>query len=426
MPEIKEFNENLYIKNIIPIIKAKNGLVTAGDIALETSYPVIHIKYVLNKLAAKYLAEMTPTENGDLLYKFNNQLKEVGKFGKIAKKIFNMLLDTFKFLFKIVIMLTLVIYMIFYILVIIALVLGLSAATDNDSDSDFGGDFVLGAGRVLFELIYNSMFFFSVDPYEKYRGAHKRPFYIRVFSFIFGDDEREKPFNHDNNILKYLKSSKQITLSQAINLTGLSEADTRAILVNMVVKYNGDIIVNDDGVIIYTFSELEFTGENNNSETPIYAWNREKLIPQLNYNRRGENIAIICFNLFNLAMASFLLFLYSETIPVADLILHADLEIFFVIIYPLVFSALFFIVPLLRLVRLKSRIIKVQLNNGSLRALKQFFDTDKTYTRASFIDNRVKEKIFLDYPNTFVHDFIEEKEIVNLKNYKSEMLKELA
>jgi len=174
MPEIKEFNENLYIKNIIPIIKEKNGTVTPADIALKTSYPIIHIKYVLNKLAAKYLAEIIPTENGDLLYKFVNQLKETGKFAKNIKKVFTAVLDAFKFLFKILIMLTLVIYMVFYIFVIIALVLGLSAA--SDSDSDFGGDFVLGAVRLLFELIYNSIFFFSVDPYKKYINVEKGHF----------------------------------------------------------------------------------------------------------------------------------------------------------------------------------------------------------------------------------------------------------
>jgi hypothetical protein len=420
MEEIREFSEKKYKQDIIPIIKEKNGVLTPADIAIKTGYPIIHIKYVLNKLASQYLAEIIPTDNGDLLYKFNPSLKEVGKYNKIAKKILSMFLTSLVFLFKLLIMITLIGYMIFYVLVITALVIAITAK--GDSDSDFGSDFLIGTVRVIFELILNSIFFFSIDPYEKYRNTQKkRPFYIRVFSFIFGDDKKEKPFNHDGNILKFVKNSKKITLAQAVNLTGLPESETRKYLVDMVIKYNGDIEVDDNGIINYTFEYLDFTGEDDKKFS--YSWTRLKEIPKLNYNTSGENIMIIAFNFFNLSMSSLLMYMFFQAGGVIDSSSFLDGELFFLYLYPLVFSGLFFIIPAVRFFRLKSIIPKVELYNSLLNSLKLIFISkhNKDYIEVNQINKDVTQKLYSEFPSLFVHDFVNEKEVISIVNYKSDL-----
>ena len=421
MRENKEFSEKLYKQQIIPVIKENKGVVTPADIALKLGYPIIHIKYVLNKLAAQYLADIQPTENGGLLYKFNPDLKEVGKYKKILKKVALWILSFFTFLFKFLIMITLIGYMIFYILVITGLVIAITAKGDSDSDSGFSGDFILGLLRVMFELIINSFFFFGSDPYEKYRYVKKRPFYIRVFSFVFGDDKKEKPFNHDNNLLKFLKKSKQITLAQAVNLTGLSESETRKLLVNMVVKYNGDIEVNDNAVIVYKFDNLEFTDEN--KEKFSYSWDRLKNIPKLNYNSKSENIWIIAFNIFNLLMSSLFMYLYINNGGDFNSNNIFDSEIFFLYLYPFVFSGLFFIIPFIRFIKLKYTIPKVKMYNDVLRALKLIFISkhNKNYIETELLKEGVENKLFTDFPSLFVHDFIDDKDVINTSSYINEL-----
>ena len=422
MKENKEFSEKLYKQQIIPIIKENNGLVTPADIALKLGYPIIHIKYVLNKLATQYLADIQPTENGGLLYRFNPTLKEIGKYKKVIKKILSLVLAFFTFLFKFLIMITLIGYMIFYILVIVGVMVAITAKGDSDNNSDFGGDFVLGLLRVMFELIVNSFFFFGSDPYEKYMYAKKRPFYIRVFSFVFGDDKRERPFNHDNNIFKFLKKSKQITLAQAVNLTGLSEEETRKLLVNMVVKYNGDIEVNDNAVIVYKFDSLEFASDDNDKFS--YSWNRLKNIPKLNYNSKKENVWIIAFNIFNLVMSSTFMYLYINNGGNFNFNNIFDSEIFFLYLYPFVFSGLFFMIPIIRFVRLKYVIPQVERYNNTLKALKLIFLSkhNNSYVETKLIKSGIEEDLFVNYPSLFVHDFIDDKDVINTSNYVNELI----
>ena len=93
--DVKEYKEK-----IIPIIKQKNGLVSSGDVAVETGFPLVHIKYVLNMLAAEYLAEITVTDGGDLIYKFNPTLtKNKFSFSRMMDKFFKWLYKIFVILF---------------------------------------------------------------------------------------------------------------------------------------------------------------------------------------------------------------------------------------------------------------------------------------------------------------------------------------
>jgi len=416
----KEFSEKTYKSKIIPVIKENNGVVTPDDIALKTGFPIIHIKYVLNKLASKYLANIEPTEKGNLIYRFDPTLKEIGRYKKIAKKYSLLLLAFLTFVFKFLIMITLVGYMIFYIIVIIGLFVAVTAK--GDSDSDFGGDFILDLLRVMFELIANSFFFFGTAPYEKYRYVKKRPFYIRVFSFVFGDDKKEKPFDHDNNIFKFIKTTKYITIAQAVNLTGLSEEETRKILVDMVIKYNGDIEVNDNAVIVYKFDDMEFA--NKDDERFSYSWNRLKEIPKLNYNKPSENMWIIAFNIFNLLMSSFFMYIYIEDAGGVSFNAVVDGDVFFLVLYPFVFSGLFFLFPLIRYIRLKFVVPKVELYNSFLKVLKLIFISkhNKNYIETSLVKKEVEEKLFNEFPSLFIHDFIDDKDVISIKPYTIELL----
>ena len=412
------FSQTSYIEKIVPIIKENKGIVTPADIALKTGFPIIHIKYILNKLAAKYTADIKVSENGGLLYVFNADLKEKN-FKKILKTVIKKILFVFSILFKIMIMLTLLGYMIFYILVIVSFWI-LFTFSNKKVNSKISGKIIGNTLKLIFEIFVNSVFIFK-NPYEKYKEKNKRPFYIKVFSFVFGDDKKEKPFNHDGNILKYLKKFKNITLSQAVSLTGLSELETKNILINMIVKYEGDIEVNDDGIIIYKFDNLEFS--NNDSENFSYAWERPKKIPKLNYNTKNENSLIIAFNFFNLLMSSLFMYFFinkGETVTTSN-IFRSD--VFFLYLYPFIFSTLFFLIPFIRFLKIKHIIPEIEIHNEFLVFLELISNLKKKifFIESNIVTSKVKEKLFIDFPSLFINDFKDNKEIIDIKNYIDEV-----
>ncbi len=413
--DVKEYKEK-----IIPIIKQKNGLVSSGDVAVETGFPLVHIKYVLNMLAAEYLAEITVTDSGDLIYKFNPALtKNKFSFSRMMDKFFKWLYKIFVILFKFSIMLTLIGYTIFYILIIIALAVGLSAASKGKNNKSF--DLVLVAFRILIEMFIR-FFIFYKNPYDKYEGVAKRPFYIKVFSFVFGDDNKQPPFNHDKNILHYLKEHKTITLAKAVNMTGLSEEETRKILLEMTVKYEGNIEVNDDGVIYYIFENLTFTDE---TKKPIlHSWDRLLPIPKLNYNETWDNVKIIALNVFNLIMSGIFVNVASRPDFNAGLETEAAL-LKGVFIYGLVFSTLFFVIPVIRKITLKYKVQKVELYNAVLNKLKELY-TNARINNETMLLNKSEEPInkylFNNYSSLVKRDFINDNEVINAKIYTQEIV----
>ncbi|MBN2693193.1 hypothetical protein JXR93_00900 [bacterium] len=414
------FDIKEYKSKIVPIIKERRGVVSSGDIAIETGYPVIHTKYVLNLLAAEYLADIQVTENGDLIYKFDPTLaKNSLSFKDIMGKFFRWLYKIFVVLFKFSIMLTLIGYTIFYVLLIVALAVGLSASSKGKNNKSF--DFVGATIRILFEMIIR-FFIFYKSPYQKYDGvAQKRPFYIKVFSFVFGDDNKIEQFNHDKNILHYLKTNKIVTLAQAVNMTGMCEFDTRKTLLEMVVKYDGDVEVSEDGVIYYVFNNLTFTDE---TEKPtLHSWDRHIPIPKLNYNSKGDNIKIILLNSFNLLMSIFFTY-FSYTN--GEFIFEMDSAISIIrgiFIYGTAFSTLFFTIPLIRMIVLPSKVKKVKLLNSIFDKLKQIYNI-ALKNRDSIDLNKSEEElnieIFSRYPSLMKRDFVE-KEIIDFKIYTQEI-----
>ncbi len=409
----KEFSFKEYREKIIPIIKEKKGIVMPADIALKTNYPIVHIKYTLNKLASEYYADITPTEDGDLLYKFDPNLVNINKKISGYFKLFILYLGKFlKKLFKILIMLTLVGYTVFYVILILALIFG---SKSNDSDSDVDID-LSGVASIVFRLIIDTIyysFWFRYDPYERYSGSNKRPFHIRVFSFVFGDDVKEKPLDHENNVLKYIKNNNQITFSEALNLTGESEENVKKLLVDITVKYEGEIEVNDEGVIIYRFDNLNFTDDK--KENFYYIWEKEKFVPKLNYNTSGENAVIIGFNSFNLIAALVMTFGFKTQ-------LEAELgSIFWITTFPILFSVTFFAIPAIRYFNLKKKLKEVDLFNRFKEKLYHISQEDTNTSSFSGNSKELLEHFYQSYPDTFELDFERGENVLNTKKYHDEL-----
>ncbi len=82
-----------------------------------------------------------------------------------------------------------------------------------------------------------------------------------VRDFIFGPPRPvPDPRAQDKNFLGFISTHNgRITAADAVSITGLPVDLADAILLSVAARYEGDVTVNDDGVILYTFDKLMAT-----------------------------------------------------------------------------------------------------------------------------------------------------------------------
>jgi uncharacterized membrane protein len=298
-------------------------------------------------------------------------------------RVANAAYSAFKFLFKVSIMVVLIGYFVLFLLIFIAVLVGAIAALFRGSDSDVDFDFDLGW---VFDLLF---WFWWISPPPTYqvpqptrrpvRKARKRrtrPFYRDVFAFVFGEEEeKEDPLAEGRQILDFVREHQgRLTAADLVALTGctLAEADDR--LLKLMVDYQGDVEVTEEGALVYTFDRLMPTLQQSLPEERqwAYCWERPEETAMLNRNSKSTNGWIIFFNLFNLAWASLFTFLAAsggfhltsgEIGPVIGLA-----------IFPLVFSLLFFLIPILRKVKLNRENVQRAHRNRLRRLLEYLYE----------------------------------------------------
>jgi hypothetical protein len=122
----------------------------------------------------------------------------------------------------------------------------------------------------------------------------------------------------------------------------------------LMLDYDGDAAVSEEGGIVYRFPEIRKTASEGPQAEPSPAWARAKPLEPLTGNPFGVNVAIVAINGFNLFMASWVLQNGMTLERAAHLfdriprpIVSTGTPIALGVV-PLVFSALLFVVPAVR------------------------------------------------------------------------------
>lgn len=400
-------------REMITLIEQQKGQVRIADLTLKFKEPVIELKYHLHQLAEHHLADITVDDSGDLIYQFNFKDAAITeKLRKGALWLAKGLYTLFKWGFKVAIMLTLVFYTIFYTLIL----LGLLLKSDSDVDIDFS--------PLLANLlnIFLHIFVFYREPI--YEGSGKVPFHIRVYQFVFGPPKR-KPVDHRALLTSYLKRSPIITVAHGVNITGLPEQEVSRLLVGMVAAYEGEIAVNDDGIIYYTFDAMKFTDQ---TYLKHDIWNNLEAQKVVTGNKTKDNWKVIGLNTFNLIMSA--VFFNYESIVANTNPEHADVVaqigtpsfsvMFWLSYFPLMFSITLFAVPAIRYFKTKRDNMSINRQNTVYKLLKQFHRTvwaDQHHFEANRLTEEVKEDLRRDYPELLPQEIDDNGLIVDLSVY---------
>jgi hypothetical protein len=397
---------------------ASSLTLTVADAAAKTGLALRDAESGLTWLSKEYRGQLRVTNDGDLVhvfpYGFRKPWVVADARRRVTKAVGKALMGTLRFVVRAWVAIVLVAYA----LIFVGLLLGLAFArqgNSNDSRRDEG--FPGGAiAYALMRVVGDALFWtfhpwspFSVyygpgywaEPayagsYDRFGGGYGRPraqqraepkvpFYERVNRFFFGPPVAE-PDPHENErlIVAAIRAGKgRIGLADVMRVTGLPREEADPLMAKLMLDYEGDVDVSEEGGIVYRFAALRKTASDTPEREPPPAWNRLKPFPPLTGNSGGANFAIAALNAFNLVMGLWAIDNNMTLTRIAHLfdrfphpIPYTGVPVVLGVI-PLVFSALLFLLPIGRAVARPFAARKAQEEKGRLAVLRVVLDRVK-------------------------------------------------
>jgi hypothetical protein len=345
---------------ILKELRALDGRATVGDVMSRTGLVQSEAEASLRRLLETRRGHLEVGEAGTLVYRFEPSFvrrDEEPLWSRIRRGAW----EAFKTGFKVWTLLMLVVYLVVFVALLLAAVFagkrgeGDSWGGGGGRDRGYGG----GHGHIHFPSFWFWYLFWSPGwgwgrPYYGHRweqrvgGARKArvPLYKKVFAFVFGPDRpRPTQAQKDRSVLRLIRSRRGVvTAADLVQHTGLRRHEAEEELARLVAAYEGDVKVAGNGTLVYVFPELMVSAHGRVSEqAPDPAWRRLEPPLPVTGNASGTDVAIGGVNAFNLtAAATAPLFIFPR------LGLGGPLAWLGLVWVPLVFSTLFFAIPLLR------------------------------------------------------------------------------
>jgi hypothetical protein len=225
----------------------------------------------------------------------------------------------------------------------------------------------------------------------------KVPLYERVNRFFFGPpappaDARES----ERLLVAAIRAGKgRIGLADVMRVTGLPREKADPMMARLMLDYDGDVDVSEEGGIVYRFAAIRKTASDAPEPEPSPAWARVKPLPPLTGNSGGANFLIAALNAFNLAMGAWAIengMTLERVAHLFDRVPHPIFDTGIPIalgVVPLVFSALLFLVPIGRAVVRPWRQREAVEERGRLAVLREVIErvrTKKPVTDAQVAD----------------------------------------
>jgi len=373
---------------LVSFLKQQRGESTVADMIAGTGLPKYQVEQAAKAALDEYAGRLKVTESGELLYYFPNGMRSTlrgpgPRWRRFWKSFRSTTARVLTLLFKIWIVAMLVGYFVgFVALGVLAILASVAASVAGRSDGrdsgrgrggGFGGMYLV---MQLFNLILRMWFWSSIlNDRQRKPQPGGRAFYKSVFGFVFGDGDPNKGWEEAERkyVISYIRSRKGvITIEELLALTGRESDGANALMNRLLLEYEGEPGVTDDGTLVYSFPELMRTSDAAQKaigQVPVLNPESKHVVP-FSTNKPRTNGWISFFNAFNLAFGSYFLGIsivqgaaaVAKTGPyfysfVGRLLLQAGISPVPVIsivlgIIPVAFSVFFFLIPLLRRIRL--------------------------------------------------------------------------
>ena len=343
--------------DILASLRRLQGRGTVGDVVADSGLPGDDVRSGLKVLLESHQGHLAVSDSGELLYEFDEKLIVRGTEPVLAR-MKRAASDLFTKGFKA----TIVIVLVVYFFVFVALVIAALFANKN-SDSRGGG--ILGGRRGgghrhggfgnfwLWYYIWTPRWRLG-RPYYGRRWEStlakedRPPFYKKVFAFVFGPDKPNPTQGQlDRSTIRLIRARKGvITTAELVEHTALTFPEAEDEMGRLLGAYDGEAAVSPDGELVYAFPELMLSAHDTKAREPNPAWLRLEHKQELTGNTAGANAVVAGMNGFTLvAAATSPWFIF----PRLGISLSDPAAIVGLVLIPVVFSVLFYGVPLLRM-----------------------------------------------------------------------------
>ena len=386
-------------RKIISKLKKAGRASTIADIAAATTLPLRVTETTLKRMLDTYRGQLQVTESGELLYYFPDGFidRRRGFRARIRRglsKVVGGIAKGAAFLFKIWIVVMLVGYFVLFIALLVAAVVASIAASAAGRSGDTrsrgrGGGF--GMFYLTTRLVQTAFYLLIYSGGSKRKAKRARPLHKSVFAYVFGDEDPNSNWSEEakRTVIAHIRASRGITTALEVSyLTGLDYPEAQHMMNSMLLEFDGQPGVTDEGSLYYEFPRLMQSTSSSESfgrpGTP-----KKHLIP-FNGNERKINRWIGFLNGFNLVFGGyFLIFSLTETILTSRIaylylivrvlienVMRDSSTLVFVGlgIVPIVFSILFFAVTSLRRIRDRRKNKAIKRHNRTRKLMRQVID----------------------------------------------------
>ncbi|MCB0701728.1 MAG: hypothetical protein KDC55_03385 [Ignavibacteriae bacterium] len=332
------------------LIKSSNGRIAPQDAAAATGYSTQDVEDSLARLMELYKCKVeVDEENARPIFNFDIPFKKRGEktFQEKLAVAINIFWEVFKKIYKVAIGVILIVYTLIFVIIIMLVA---SQGGDRDRRNNNSSRMISN----IFSAIFHGMRFAAINKhystavdrdnmhyryYEK--PEHKGKKFIQsVYDFVFGPERPEfDPLNDTKEVATYIRDhSDKITSADIINLSGVDydEADSR--LAEYASKFRGSIDITENGTAVADFRDLSVISSKLEGGKVEYYIDEVEPPYEMTGNTSGRNFGIGFMNLFNLLM--------SIAVIQGAAQIESGLVIFALGWFPLIFSILFFLIPI--------------------------------------------------------------------------------
>jgi hypothetical protein len=375
-----------------PTLKDFRGDLTVADGATRGGLALRDAELGLRWLAAERGGHLKATETGELLYSFPNGPVEPAQpkaLGRLLRATGRALASVGRFIVRAWVSVVMVTYALVFV--------GVAIAMASSRDGEGAGDALAGVLDVVFEALYWTFHPFSPvnwgrEPVWIRRGPRRKrglPFYERVNRFVFGPPPVvEDPRERERRVLEEIRRCEgRVGPGDVMRISGVDRETAERDLLRLVVDYDGEIQVSDDGAIVYVFRSLRTTaGRGSALATPRTAWSERRVVPPLTGNSTATNAGLAALNAFNLVVSGISVAAGLTVERIFQVVEHARLVAalgpdapplaaghgvpLLLGWVPLVFSAGLFLLPARRALRRRREKAAIAAENGRLALMR--------------------------------------------------------
>ena len=383
--------------------KHRNGI-TFADVAADTGLSLNRVKTLVPLAADEYSARLEVTESGEILYSFPRGWRSRYRGPVPAAKKFLSLAAGFaakagKLLFKVWIMVMLLGYFLLFMAIALASVF-ISVAGNSRSSGRRGGGVNVSFGffHLIMRLWFYSELFGARRSYGAWGGGtlregksrESRPLHKAIFSFVFGDEDPNADWETalKKAFISYLRRRRGVvSLPELMTMAGLCPEKAESFIAGLCAEFSGSPEVTGEGTIVYRFDEILLSGEKQSGDGVFPVSAPPSPLPKktkgFSSNPKKMNVWFGIINGVNLLFGSY--FLYNAA-SIGNIMNEAVLRssgMYGIVYYflfrmgidalpvirvalglvPLLFSALFWLIPAVRSAMLRKENNAIRMDN---------------------------------------------------------------